>query len=239
MSQQRSTLDGLPKEFVKSLRVLFDILDDSKTGYVKLTDLAAYWDTKGVSGLPPGIMEALKKVTPSSGQLSFERFVAGLKIALLRMKSEKSVPQDHKPRPHSVSQPDLIPSQSSVDAHTLPPSYSSRASSSQINIANRTKSMPRLGWEADQPEPELTNVVRPEPQYPWYQPTSWKSQQQETMKGTNNSQYYNDRRPGDGRSSISTAAALNQHSEFLLISFVHLLIVLCLDFLGNIFFKCE
>ena len=214
MSQPRSTLDGLPKDFIKSLRVLFDILDDSKTGYVKLTDIAAHWETETVSGLPPGIIEALKKVTPPSGQLSFERFVAGLKIALLRLKSDKGNPQS-RPKtqlPHSVSQPDLIPSKYPADG----PSRYNPPASSQITNPTRTKSLSALGWNVD--TDPAGNVVRPEPHYAWHQPGGHKDQQFEqemqSWKKSTESQFH-DRRPGDGRSSVSTAAALQKMSENL------------------------
>ena len=47
-------------------------------------DLETFWSEEGLSGLPKGVIESLRKVTPSSGLLSFERFCAGLKICLLR-----------------------------------------------------------------------------------------------------------------------------------------------------------
>ncbi len=84
----KSTLDGLPKPFVNSLRVLFEILDEKKVGYVRLTDIEDRWQDGSAEGLPKGVVEALRKVTPGSGNLSFERFVAGLKIALLRNKGD-------------------------------------------------------------------------------------------------------------------------------------------------------
>lgn len=47
-------------------------------------DLENFWSEEGLSGLPKGVIESLRKVTPTSGLLSFERFCAGLKICLLR-----------------------------------------------------------------------------------------------------------------------------------------------------------
>ena len=47
-------------------------------------DLESFWSEEGLSGLPKGVIESLRKVTPSNGLLSFERFCAGLKICLLR-----------------------------------------------------------------------------------------------------------------------------------------------------------
>lgn len=47
-------------------------------------DLENFWSEEGLSGLPKGVIESLRKVTPTNGLLSFERFCAGLKICLLR-----------------------------------------------------------------------------------------------------------------------------------------------------------
>lgn len=107
-ASHRSTLESVPKQFVASLRVLFDILDEDKTGFVKLGDIETRWKDEGVNGLPVGVVEALRKVTPPSGKLSFERFVAGLKIALLRTKVSDD---PRKPNEHAASmgpRPDLL-----------------------------------------------------------------------------------------------------------------------------------
>lgn len=81
-------MDNLPKQFVSAMRTLFDIMDDKRTGYVRLTDIERRWQDDGAKGLPHGVIDCLRKVTPSNGQLSFERFCAGLKICLLRNQSE-------------------------------------------------------------------------------------------------------------------------------------------------------
>ncbi|KAK9499777.1 hypothetical protein O3M35_002749 [Rhynocoris fuscipes] len=81
---QSSALEGLPKQFVGALRTLFDILDEKAVGFVKLTDIENRWQDDGTKGLPKGVIESLRKVTPPNGLLSFERFCAGLKICLLR-----------------------------------------------------------------------------------------------------------------------------------------------------------
>lgn len=77
-----NSLDALPKQFIKLLRTLFDILDEEHTGFVRFSDIEARWEDGVVKGLPSGVIIALRKVTPANGYLSFERFVAGLKLAL-------------------------------------------------------------------------------------------------------------------------------------------------------------
>nr|SVE75222.1 EOG090X08VB [Daphnia dolichocephala] len=89
MASTSAALEGLPKQFVASMKTLFDVMDDRNSGYVKLTDLENFWSEEGLSGLPKGVIESLRKVTPTSGLLSFERFCAGLKICLLRYQSEQ------------------------------------------------------------------------------------------------------------------------------------------------------
>ncbi|XP_065367802.1 suppressor APC domain-containing protein 2 [Calliphora vicina] len=86
--QAASAFDALPKAFVQSMKTLFDILDDQQTGYVKFIDIEKGWQDDGSKGLPRGVMESLRKVTPTSGLLTFERFCAGLKLCLLRNQSQ-------------------------------------------------------------------------------------------------------------------------------------------------------
>ena len=105
-SQHHSaTLEGMPKPFLASLRTLFDILDDNKSGSVRFVDIESRWKDDRETGLPKGVVEALKKVTPPSGLLTFERFVAGLKIALLRHKRETS--QKDSPKSSTSSTPTI------------------------------------------------------------------------------------------------------------------------------------
>lgn len=80
--------DGLPKQFVASLKILFDILDEEHTGLIRLRDIESRWSDEGVRDLPSGVMEGLRKVAPSNGLLTFECFVAGLKFALFQGKDQ-------------------------------------------------------------------------------------------------------------------------------------------------------
>ncbi|KOC67405.1 Suppressor APC domain-containing protein 2 [Habropoda laboriosa] len=85
---QTSGVDGLPKHFVTAMRTLFDIMDDQNTGFVKFSDIEGRWQDDGTQGLPKGVLDSLKKVTPPNGLLSFERFCTGLKICLLQIQTE-------------------------------------------------------------------------------------------------------------------------------------------------------
>lgn len=76
---------GLPPPFIAAMKKLFDILDTDNTGRVCFVDIASNWSPdEHDSRLPPGVIPSLKKVTTADGYLTFERFCAGLKIAILR-----------------------------------------------------------------------------------------------------------------------------------------------------------
>ncbi|XP_011202226.2 suppressor APC domain-containing protein 2 [Bactrocera dorsalis] len=87
VSTSGSPMDALPKQFVASMKTLFDILDDQHTGFVRFLDIEKGWQDDGCKGLPHGVIDSLRKVTPTSGLLSFDRFCAGLKLCLLRNQS--------------------------------------------------------------------------------------------------------------------------------------------------------
>lgn len=80
--------NGLPKQFIASLKILFDILDEEHTGSIRLRDIESRWSDEGVRDLPTGVVEGLRKVTPPNGLLTFEGFVAGLKMALIQGKEQ-------------------------------------------------------------------------------------------------------------------------------------------------------
>ncbi|XP_042304120.1 suppressor APC domain-containing protein 2-like [Sceloporus undulatus] len=90
----------LPRSFLRSLRTLFEILDDQRNGTVHISEIECRW-RRGDSAvtpqgdkercqLPSGVLQALQQVAePCGGYLSFPRLVAGLRIALLRAEEEE------------------------------------------------------------------------------------------------------------------------------------------------------
>ena len=77
--------EKLPREFVKYMRTLFDILDERKSGSVKLSDIEARWGRKGGhlgAARPSDVLQNLRRVAPPSGLLSFERLCLGFQLAL-------------------------------------------------------------------------------------------------------------------------------------------------------------
>ncbi|XP_067662209.1 suppressor APC domain-containing protein 2-like isoform X2 [Haliotis asinina] len=141
VSDNTETIDGLPKQFVSSLRILFEILDENRSGYVRLCDIESRWSENGVKGLPSGVVEALRKVTPSDGLLSFSKFVSGLRLALLKNKpvinhggKENRGPSPHIPRGDAPRGRGDVPPR----GHSQPPPQIPRGYSSQAPPATAT-----------------------------------------------------------------------------------------------------
>ncbi|KAF5282871.1 hypothetical protein FQR65_LT14195 [Abscondita terminalis] len=161
---QSSTLDSLPKQFVSAMRTLFDIMDDKKTGYVKFADIENRWQDDGSKGLPKGVIESLRKVTPPNGLLSFERFCAGLKICLLRNQVEQRNQNPLKQRPSDVGvQSNNRPPSAPLLDLDCPPKVTSWNNTAAVRPTNiisqqRTISMPQLLTERKNKEQEILDI---------------------------------------------------------------------------------
>lgn len=138
---QSSTLDSLPKQFVSAMRTLFDIMDDKKAGLINFADIENRWQDDDSKGLPKGVIESLRKVTPSNGMLSFERFCAGLKICLLRNQNPLKRASDVQSNSRPPSAPLL-----DVVSPPKPPVHRANTVAVRPNQISpqRTLSMPQL-----------------------------------------------------------------------------------------------
>ncbi|XP_076170082.1 suppressor APC domain-containing protein 2 isoform X1 [Ptiloglossa arizonensis] len=139
---QTSGADGLPKHFVAAMRTLFDIMDDQNTGFVKFLDIEGRWQDDGTQGLPKGVLDSLKKVTPPNGLLSFERFCTGLKICLLQIQAESDSKKHNGQLNRPPSAPILIPDSQSKITWTSPNTATIRPNNAISQ--QRTLSMPQL-----------------------------------------------------------------------------------------------
>lgn len=162
MTSPSSTLDGLPKQFVSAMRTLFDIMDDKRTGHVNFVDIENRWQDDGSKGLPKGVIESLRKVTPPNRLLTFERFCAGLKICLLRNQVEQRNQSPLKQRAQESSQ--IRPPSAPLLDIECPPAKSTWGNTATIrpNIMTeqRTLSMPQLLPERkDNQQSETAGVV--------------------------------------------------------------------------------
>ncbi|XP_050299200.1 suppressor APC domain-containing protein 2 [Anthonomus grandis grandis] len=148
MTTNSSTLDGLPKQFVNAMRTLFEIMDDKQTGFVNFADIEARWQDDGSKGLPKGVIESLRKVTPPNGMLSFERFCAGLKICLLRNQVER--------RPDNSGKNQEI-------GKVVPPLTNRPPSAPLLDIAdNNQMSKPSWGTNSNNTAAIRPNVIPPQ-----------------------------------------------------------------------------
>ncbi|XP_075168647.1 suppressor APC domain-containing protein 2 [Haematobia irritans] len=149
--------DALPKAFVQSMKTLFDILDDQRTGYVKFVDIEKGWQDDGSKGLPRGVMESLRKVTPANGLLTFDRFCAGLKLCLLRNQNAQIIGTQQGEQCKNKSN---APINNATNWKTKSPSKSQRPPSAPaLDIenplptnpwsGNRTLSLPQLSPDSD------------------------------------------------------------------------------------------
>ncbi|XP_070593921.1 suppressor APC domain-containing protein 1 [Erythrolamprus reginae] len=105
----------LPRPFLQSLRILFEILDDQRQGTVHISEIESRWG-RGGSGvaagpapkdqaIPAGVLQALRRVAePCGGFLSFPRLVAGLKIALLQSEGEGAAEEAEEERGRGAAQ---------------------------------------------------------------------------------------------------------------------------------------
>lgn len=90
LESNRKILEGLPDTFITAMKQLFTLLDLENTGHVHIEDIAEHWSTDAAGAiLPPNIVPSLRKVTTPEGFLTFERFCAGLKIAILRHSAQR------------------------------------------------------------------------------------------------------------------------------------------------------
>ncbi|KAK6009022.1 hypothetical protein OSTOST_26085 [Ostertagia ostertagi] len=71
----------LHPELVESLRVLFDILDTSRTGRVRYETLCARFRELKHPQLPPTFLSCVGKVASANGLITFERFLTAAKLS--------------------------------------------------------------------------------------------------------------------------------------------------------------
>ncbi|XP_046400681.1 suppressor APC domain-containing protein 2 [Ischnura elegans] len=153
--QNSSSLSGLPAQFVLAMRTLFDIMDDKNTGYVHFSDIENRWRDDGTKGLPKGVLESLKKVTPPNGLISFNHFCTGLKICLLQnqaesarssssSKSQETVLDHEASDPSKTSRHLVTKNSSDVDHSQSGAKIPSMSRLSAMGSQQRTLSMPQL-----------------------------------------------------------------------------------------------
>ncbi|XP_014228669.1 suppressor APC domain-containing protein 2 isoform X2 [Trichogramma pretiosum] len=137
----KNGVDGLPKNFISAMRTLFDIMDDHHTGYVNYADIETRWRDDESSGLPKGVLECIKKVTPPNGLLTFDRFCAGLKLALSHTQAMNDAKQLDPNQPNRPPSAPVLESQAK-NVWISPNTAAIRPNN--IISQQRTLSMPQL-----------------------------------------------------------------------------------------------
>ena len=101
--------DNLSSVFISRVKILFDILDENHTGFVRLSDIESHWEANDC--IIPGnvVIQSLKNMASPTGRLSFDTLVMGLKRALTVWKSSESDPHSSSNENHrSSSRNDVI-----------------------------------------------------------------------------------------------------------------------------------
>lgn len=147
-------MESLPKQFVSAMRTLFDIMDDKRTGFVRVTDIENRWRDDRTKGLPRGVIESLQKVASHDGLLTFERFCSGLRICLLRNQVEHVTNKvdrlnddtglHTKITSAQVHRPPSAPLLDSNDTPNLHRNWNVLKNSENTSSQHRTISMPQL-----------------------------------------------------------------------------------------------
>ena len=142
MAQTQTTnADGLPKSFVDAMRILFRIMDDQNSGSVKYSEIEERWQDDGNQGMPRGVLESLKKVTPPNGLLTFDRFCAGLKICLLQIQNNAEM-KNHDVQPNRPPSAPILADNQNKPTWTSPNTAAIRPNNAISQ--QRTLSMPQL-----------------------------------------------------------------------------------------------
>ena len=84
-NSQINGTNGLPRKFVDALKGLFTLLDESKSGLIKLSDLEARWKTiENESSVPKGFIECLQNFQTAHDLIDFERFCHAIAVCISR-----------------------------------------------------------------------------------------------------------------------------------------------------------
>ena len=230
VSNPRTKIDGFSKRFLSSLKILFDILDERKTGYIDFSEIEGRWQDSGAEFLPSGVIDALRTLQTDNGKLTFDNLVSGFKIAVSKNKVNGSTLSTSDSTAASTKEKDFSPlNLSSQTTSAFYPVRTKQSPSSLFHQQNNSKRnadlpnernvRPELNGKAGKFDIAGGNV----------QPLSGKRQNyafesaRSIPSGASYTREYHgdffrpkekwDRKPGDGRSSVATSSALEFMSK--------------------------
>uniref|UniRef100_A0A0K2TJY0 Suppressor APC domain-containing protein n=1 Tax=Lepeophtheirus salmonis TaxID=72036 RepID=A0A0K2TJY0_LEPSM len=151
-SKMSETFRDLPPTFVHSMKKLFDYFDVDHSGRIPIATICSRWnpDKARAENLPPDLIRHLEKVTDRRGFLTFERFCAGLKIAILR----------HQPSPEKSSKEGSFSTDSSLNRTSSLPNL--------LNDEQDSSSGSSCGGNSSIETPVLPYIPPPPPKPPRY-----------------------------------------------------------------------
>ena len=190
---------GLSKTFVDSLKILFDVLDETQTGVIKFNDLAYQSKSEGQDGLPHSVLSVLRTLQDSRGNISFESLVKGFEV----VKSGQTFGQKIYNKAHVVNSKDHN-SLGSDNTSAFHPVHGVKYGQnmhlnarSNGHIPSTLSKTAMLHSKSDDMLNVKPNVGFQEYHGDFFRPKErW------------------DRKPGDGRSSVATSSALEHMSNF-------------------------
>ena len=183
------------KGFIDSLKVLFDVLDERRSGSIKYDDLVMQTQAEGQEGLPSTVLSVLRSFRDENGNLTFENLVKGFEIVRSRQgklpsadSSGQSLGKDLvNGRRLGSNNGSAFQRVDGQNVHLQTNGYS-------ISNSNRTN---MLHSKSD----DMLNV-EPNLRFPEYHGDFFRPKEKW------------DRKPGDGRSSVATSSALEHMSKF-------------------------
>jgi hypothetical protein len=130
--------------FLVNLFCIYFISEKMILFYFYFAEIETRWQDDGTKGLPKGVLDSLRKVTPPNGLLSFDRFCTGLKMCLLRNQMENGRRDNDSVRP---------PSAPLLDVDIKPNVQWTNGNMAAIRpTQQRTLSMPQLALERNSKE---------------------------------------------------------------------------------------
>ncbi|KAE9552055.1 hypothetical protein FO519_004746 [Halicephalobus sp. NKZ332] len=145
----------LSEQLIDSLRACFDSIDVNKTGFVNFDQICERWrqfPPRIVNLLSPNFLETLARTVPPSGLVSFERFLAGVRISIVEQTSIRR-PGDMKRVQSEGGNLHNLP-----DTPPLDHSNRDYMGSQPLYSSGRKNHLPTMGVNGNKPPPPYNGI---------------------------------------------------------------------------------